>query len=141
MAWPKVWPRFSKARPPSFAVSSSSAATTSALFAHERSIACERAALSLPIILSMFASSHSRKGRSRINPYLMTSAKPADSRCFPIQDIELEGADALSSTERERLLKPYLGQCLGVTQLNGLLKVITDLYIQKPGLPTEQVCC
>lgn len=66
-----------------------------------------------------------------------SSARPADSRCFPIQDIELEGADALSSTERERLLKPYLGQCLGVTQLNGLLKVITDLYIQK-GLVTSR---
>ena len=32
---------------------------------------------------------------------------------------------------RERLLKPYIGQCLGVSQLNELLKVITDYYLGK----------
>lgn len=58
-------------------------------------------------------------------------AAPADSRCFPIKDIELKGADSLSYSEQNRLLKPYIGQCLGVTQLNELLKVITDHYIEK----------
>ncbi|PJK35467.1 ShlB family hemolysin secretion/activation protein [Pseudomonas sp. S10E 269] len=58
-------------------------------------------------------------------------ALPADTRCFPIQDIELKGADSLSAADRTRLLKPYIGQCLGVTQLNELLKVITDDYIAK----------
>ncbi|MCP1444907.1 hemolysin activation/secretion protein [Pseudomonas sp. GGS8] len=62
---------------------------------------------------------------------------PADARCFPIQDIELKGADSLSDSEKNRLLKPYIGQCLGVTQLNELLKVITDLYIEK-GLVTSR---
>lgn len=58
-------------------------------------------------------------------------ATPADTRCFPIQDIELKGADSLSAADRTRLLKPYIGQCLGVAQLNELLKVITDYYIAK----------
>ncbi|WP_416772944.1 ShlB/FhaC/HecB family hemolysin secretion/activation protein [Pseudomonas sp. RHF3.3-3] len=62
---------------------------------------------------------------------------PVDSRCFPIKTIDLQGADSLSSGERERLLKPYIGQCLGVPQLNELLKVITDLYIEK-GLVTSR---
>ena len=62
---------------------------------------------------------------------------PADTRCFPIQTIELKGADSLSDRERERLLKPYIGQCLGVPQLNELLKVITDHYIEK-GLVTSR---
>ncbi|SEO22000.1 ShlB/FhaC/HecB family hemolysin secretion/activation protein [Pseudomonas sp. NFACC39-1] len=62
---------------------------------------------------------------------------PADARCFPIKTIELKGADSLSAGERERLLKPYIGQCLGVTQLNELLKVITDHYIEK-GLVTSR---
>lgn len=62
---------------------------------------------------------------------------PADSRCFPIQDIELKGTDSLSAGERERLLKPYIGQCLGVSQLNELLKVITTRYIEK-GLVTSR---
>jgi len=62
---------------------------------------------------------------------------PADTRCFPIQDIELKGADSLSDSEKNRLLKPYIGQCLGVTQLNELLKVITDHYIEN-GLVTSR---
>ncbi|SIS12709.1 MAG: ShlB/FhaC/HecB family hemolysin secretion/activation protein [Pseudomonas rhizophila] len=62
---------------------------------------------------------------------------PADARCFPIKTIELKGADSLSASEREALLKPYIGQCLGVTQLNELLKVITDRYIEK-GLVTSR---
>jgi hemolysin activation/secretion protein len=40
-------------------------------------------------------------------------------------------AESDSISERGRLLKPYLGQCLGVRQLNELLKVITDHYIDK----------
>lgn len=62
---------------------------------------------------------------------------PVDTRCFTIKTIDLQGANSLSSGERERLLKPYLGQCLGVPQLNELLKVITDFYIEK-GLVTSR---
>ncbi|MGY2168261.1 ShlB/FhaC/HecB family hemolysin secretion/activation protein [Pseudomonas gingeri] len=62
---------------------------------------------------------------------------PVDTRCFPIKTLELKGADSLSEGERERLLKPYIGQCLGVPQLNELLKVITDRYIDK-GMVTSR---
>jgi hemolysin activation/secretion protein len=64
-------------------------------------------------------------------------ALPADTRCFPIQDIQLEGADSLSDSDKRLLLEPYIGQCLGVTQLNELLKVITGHYIEK-GLVTSR---
>jgi len=63
--------------------------------------------------------------------------KPADTRCFPIKTIELKGADALSERERQRLLAPYINQCLGVPQLNELLKTITDVYLEK-GLVTSR---
>lgn len=66
-----------------------------------------------------------------------TSTAPVDTRCFPIKTIELGGADALSERERARLIKPYLGQCLGVPQLNEVLKVITDRYLAK-GLVTSR---
>nr|WP_303049701.1 ShlB/FhaC/HecB family hemolysin secretion/activation protein [Pseudomonas viridiflava] len=62
---------------------------------------------------------------------------PADTRCFTIDRIELKGADSLSAAERDDLIKPYIGQCLGVPQLNELLKVITDHYIEK-GLVTTR---
>ena len=64
-------------------------------------------------------------------------AAPTDTRCFPIKGIELKGADSLSDGGKNRLLKPYIGECLGVPQLNELLKVITDYYIEK-GLVTSR---
>lgn len=67
----------------------------------------------------------------------VASSAPADLRCFTINTIELKGADSLSESERKRLTQPYLGQCLGVSQLNELLKVITNLYIEK-GLVTSR---
>ncbi|AZF06440.1 ShlB/FhaC/HecB family hemolysin secretion/activation protein [Pseudomonas sp. R5-89-07] len=70
----------------------------------------------------------------------VTSVKttaPADSRCFPIKAIELAGADTLSKSERIKLIKPYIGQCLGVPQLNEVLKVITDRYLAN-GLVTSR---
>ncbi|WP_170041146.1 ShlB/FhaC/HecB family hemolysin secretion/activation protein [Pseudomonas lurida] len=62
---------------------------------------------------------------------------PEDSRCFLIKTIEFKGADALSVAERDRLLKPYIGQCLGVSQLNALLKAVTDQYVDR-GLVTSR---
>jgi hemolysin activation/secretion protein len=71
---------------------------------------------------------------------LQTSTPPdplTDSLCFPINTIELKGADSLSGFERERLTQPYLGQCLGVSQLNELLRGVTNLYIGR-GLVTSR---
>ncbi|MFJ4142993.1 ShlB/FhaC/HecB family hemolysin secretion/activation protein [Pseudomonas sp. NPDC089734] len=64
-------------------------------------------------------------------------AEPVDTRCFTINHIELKGADSLSDGEREALLKPFLGQCLGVAHLNNILKAITDHYVDK-GLVTTR---
>ncbi|MFB4391823.1 ShlB/FhaC/HecB family hemolysin secretion/activation protein [Pseudomonas sp. LS_2] len=66
-----------------------------------------------------------------------TQPTPEDTRCFTIRTIELKGADSLSETERERVLQPFIGQCLGVTQLNALLKAITDHYLDR-GLVTSR---
>ncbi|MCQ3030382.1 ShlB/FhaC/HecB family hemolysin secretion/activation protein [Pseudomonas syringae] len=64
-------------------------------------------------------------------------ATPADTRCFPIKTIQLKGADTLSIRERDALLEPFVGQCLGVAQLNGVLKAVTDHYLAK-GLVTTR---
>ncbi len=64
-------------------------------------------------------------------------AAPVDTRCFPIKTIQLKGADSLSIRERDALLEPFVGQCLGVAQLNGVLKAITDHYLAK-GLVTTR---
>ncbi|WP_194792077.1 ShlB/FhaC/HecB family hemolysin secretion/activation protein [Pseudomonas sp. UFMG81] len=62
---------------------------------------------------------------------------PAEPRCFAIGTIELKGADSLSASERAQVLEPFTGQCLGVTQLNELLKAITSLYLER-GLVTSR---
>lgn len=54
-----------------------------------------------------------------------------ETRCFTIRTITLKGADSLSKGERERLMTPFIGQCLGVSQLNDLLKVITNHYLDR----------
>jgi len=62
---------------------------------------------------------------------------PNDTRCFTIQRIELQGANALSEADRRALTAPYQGKCLGVSQLNGLLKAITDHYLNKGWVTTR----
>jgi hemolysin activation/secretion protein len=63
--------------------------------------------------------------------------RPEDKRCFTIRTIELKGAASVSVAERDELFTPFVGQCLGVTQLNTLLKAITDHYLDR-GLVTSR---
>ncbi|WP_049870440.1 ShlB/FhaC/HecB family hemolysin secretion/activation protein [Pseudomonas cremoricolorata] len=64
-------------------------------------------------------------------------ATPTDDRCFDIKRIELKGADALTPAERTALVEPFQGKCLGLEQLNEVLKAVTDHYIDK-GLVTSR---
>lgn len=70
---------------------------------------------------------------------LVTPAEPSqpDERCFDIREITLQGADLIGATERERLLAPFVGQCLGVGQLDALLKAITDYYLDRGYVTTR----
>lgn len=57
------------------------------------------------------------------------SAPAGPPRCFPVKRIHLQGASLISAAEQDTLLKPFIDQCLGVEQLNALLKAITDYYL------------
>jgi hemolysin activation/secretion protein len=70
-------------------------------------------------------------------PASAASAAPEDGRCFPIDTVDIQGAAALSANEQAALTAPYTNQCLGVAQLNDLLKAITDRYLGK-GLVTSR---
>lgn len=65
------------------------------------------------------------------------ASTPDDTRCFTIRHIVLEGAEHLGEREQRRLLAPYEGQCLGVGQLNALLKVVTDHYLNRGYITTR----
>lgn len=58
-------------------------------------------------------------------------APAAPGACFDIGQIEVSGAERLRGRARQRLLQPFLNQCLGVAQLNQLLKVVTDYYLDR----------
>jgi len=60
-----------------------------------------------------------------------------DERCFDIQQIELSGASLLGPADQAAIFAPFVGQCLGVSQLNQLLKVITDHYIGRGYVTTR----
>lgn len=61
-----------------------------------------------------------------------TPMAPAqDTRCFDIQEIRLEGAALLGEADKQRLLAPFVGQCLGAGQLNNVLKAVTSAYIDR----------
>lgn len=49
--------------------------------------------------------------------------------CFTLTSIELQGAEALPAAVRQQLTAPYLGQCVGVAQINQLVKQVSDWYI------------
>lgn len=51
--------------------------------------------------------------------------------CFAISRIELTGANLLSPLAKERLVAPWLNQCLDIAGLNTLTNAVSDWYISR----------
>lgn len=62
---------------------------------------------------------------------------PEDQRCFQVQKIVLQGATLLSEREQQRLTQPYAGKCLTLTDINNLVRDITNAYIEKGYVTTR----
>jgi hemolysin activation/secretion protein len=60
-----------------------------------------------------------------------------EGQCFEIRQIDVQGATHLDADTRDQLLASYLGRCLGVPQLNELLKAITDHYLDQGYVTTR----
>ncbi|WP_083329884.1 POTRA domain-containing protein [Pseudomonas argentinensis] len=52
-----------------------------------------------------------------------------NERCFAIEQIEISGASLLSEADRSTILAPFADSCLGASQLNELLKAITNHHV------------
>lgn len=61
----------------------------------------------------------------------LQAAPVEDERCFAIEQIRLEGATLLAEDDQQAVLQRFAGECLGVGQLNELLKAITQFYIDR----------
>ncbi|TAV83089.1 ShlB/FhaC/HecB family hemolysin secretion/activation protein [Rhizobium ruizarguesonis] len=49
--------------------------------------------------------------------------------CFDITRIEIEGANLLSLSELGKVTAPYGNRCVGLAEINGVLRDVTHLYI------------
>lgn len=61
------------------------------------------------------------------------------TRCFPIHEILITGAEHLSDLDLQQVTSLYLNHCLGTSRLNDLLKTITSDCLDK-GLVTSRAC-
>jgi hemolysin activation/secretion protein len=71
-----------------------------------------------------------KPGGADLTPKPPPPPKP-DERCFNLTRITLEGATKLSDADRETLTRPYLGRCVGLSEVNELLQKITNLYVSR----------
>ena len=54
-----------------------------------------------------------------------------DVTCFAIHTIALQGVTLLSDDEQAAITQPLLNSCIGLGDINQLVKAVTNLYIQK----------
>jgi len=59
------------------------------------------------------------------------SADTPTSQCFDVQLIEVKGNQQLSSEFLHQLTQPFVGQCLGLAQINQLIAVISNAYLEQ----------
>jgi len=67
-------------------------------------------------------------------PNTSSAAKPEltdETRCFDVKEINLQGATHISTSKQNKLLKPFVGQCLGASGIDTLLKTITGHYLNQ----------
>lgn len=63
-----------------------------------------------------------------VAPVPQTPTQPGGP-CFDIHAITLSGADKMPTRVQRKLTQPYLQQCLGIGQINALVKQVSDWYI------------
>jgi len=76
------------------------------------------------------------------------SEAPADQRqvdgaqkggpCFPITDVEVAGVKQFPAADVDRVTEPYRNRCIGVGEINTLLRDLTYLYLDR-GFVTSRV--
>lgn len=62
---------------------------------------------------------------------------PGNAPCMEVRSINTSGVTLLSSSQVERLIAPYLNQCLSTADINNLLRDITNAYINQGYITTR----
>ncbi|QRM39419.1 ShlB/FhaC/HecB family hemolysin secretion/activation protein [Rhizobium rhizogenes] len=83
-------------------------------------------------------------GRMTPKPAQIEAQQPAASGgqkagpCFAITHVEVEGVKQFSATAIDTVTAPYANRCVGVGEINSLLRDLTHLYLNK-GFVTSRV--
>ncbi|TCR80208.1 hemolysin secretion/activation protein ShlB/FhaC/HecB [Rhizobium sp. BK376] len=64
--------------------------------------------------------------------------QPAPGACFAISHVELAGVTRLPTSATDRIISAYRNKCIGVAQINILMRDITTLYLDK-GYVTSRI--
>ena len=80
----------------------------------------------------------SPRGQTVIEVPTHPAAVAPPGSCKIITAIAFENAPRMSAAERGKLIKPYVGRCLGLGDVENLLSDITRFYVQK-GEPTTRI--
>ena len=56
-------------------------------------------------------------------------ASQANAACFDITRVEIDGANLLSAQEIGKVTAPYGNRCVGLAEINAVLRDVTHLYI------------
>jgi hemolysin activation/secretion protein len=64
------------------------------------------------------------------------STTPSE-RCFQINSVEVVGVQSIKSKEIQAVKEAYAGQCLGLNEINSLLRSLTSLYMEKGYVTTR----
>ena len=65
------------------------------------------------------------------------NAAPSEGKCIDTRSLDLVGAHLLSKKQVARLEHSVAGHCLGVKELNALLRRITDMYVSRGYVTTR----
>ena len=66
-----------------------------------------------------------------------TAPLPHDQRCWAITGVRVAGNRELSDSALTPTLRRFITPCMGIAEINGLLKAITQRYVQA-GYPTSR---
>jgi len=64
-------------------------------------------------------------------PSFDQTAIPSDGRCFDINKILVSGATLVSMNAIDKITNQYIGKCVGIADLQEIMKSLTNLYLDK----------
>lgn len=70
-------------------------------------------------------------------PAAQVNALPTEGKCIEARSLELVGARLLSKKQIARLQLEVVGHCVGIKELNALLRRITEMYVSRGYVTTR----